>query len=156
MFKRENYNYALRILLFFLLFFSISSCNEKEFLIIEDGKYYIPAYRIQDIIGKDTLYSLHKRFFVFNYETNTEKFDSLSIVLLCNAINDSVPLSICEFDFQKMPNYSPKYKSSQILTADWTTNIVYYKWDIKNPGEIYLERGKSPNRVRKTMALICK
>ena len=137
------------------LFIVLSCVREKRFLIVEDDRYFEPAYRIEKVVGTDTFYYLGKRYYVYNYSSNKEVFDSLSIVLLCEAINDSLPLARSGFDFQEMPYYSARYEPGQPMTADWTTGIVFYSWDVEEGSVIEAEWGESPNYIRKKIEFNC-
>lgn len=144
------------IAIFFIIIITIISCNrEKEFLIIKDNRYFEPSHRLKKIIDNDSLYSLNRRFFVYNYQNNKEKFDSISLDMMCDAINDSLSLMKCSFDFQEVPYYQSEYKPNQGLSTDFTKTIVFYHWDISEPKVVKSEWGESFEKITKNIELIC-
>jgi hypothetical protein len=152
---RKHYHIAMKIIVYLMPLFIVLSCvREKRFLIVEDDRYFEPAYRIEKIVGTDTFYYLGKRYYVYNYSSNKDVFDSLSIGLLCKAISDSLPLARCDFNFQKMPYYSAKYEPGQSLTADWTKNITTYLWYMEEKDVIKSRWGEAPY-IRKKIEFNC-
>lgn len=111
-----------------------SSCNsDKSLLFVKDSRFFIPPLRVDRSINGNLTYRLYERYFVFNYSQNKSEFDSLSLDLLCRAINDSLLLSYCDFNFQDMGWWFGKYQEGDVLTADFTTLIVEYAWYIEEP-----------------------
>ena len=133
------------------------SCNiEDDFLIVEDKDYFEPQYRVFRTINSDTIYSLNKRFFVFNYQENKDTFYKASISLMCEAIkNDSLTVGRCHFNFQEMPWYSLEYNKRNSLTTDGTRRIVSYLWKMEDLEVISTEWGEIPKETEKKMELDC-
>lgn len=136
--------------------FVISSCiRENRFLIIRDADFMEPAYRFERVVANDSLYGLHERYFVFNYSYNERMFDSASIKLLCESLNDSLLVSFCSFDFQDMDNWWGKYDERDALGADFTKTIVVYTWDISQPRVLVASWGEIPNETRELIPFDC-
>lgn len=129
-----------------LLLVMLSSCmGQDELLFVRDTRYFEPQFRQDTLRYNKELYSLHRRYFVFGYSNNKERFDSVATDLVCHSLNDSLLLSYIIFDFQDMGRWS-RYEKGDILSADFTSNLAYFTWDISNPDSLnknwnYLNRG---------------
>ena len=129
----------LYLLIIAILFFSCE--REKRFLVIEDSDFFFPPYRFQMMDGGDSLYSLTKRFYVYNYEDNKLEFDSIVKNMIFEAIRDSVPLSNCEFIFLQMPNNSKMYNEGDIQSPGFKKRIASFYWQIDKKNKIYSKWG---------------
>ncbi|MFT4761093.1 MAG: hypothetical protein ACI9XO_004097 [Paraglaciecola sp.] len=75
--------------------------------------------------------------------------------MVCEAINDSLSIVKCYFDFQEVPYYHSKYKSNQVLSTDFTKTIVFYTWDISEPKVVISEWGEDVEMIKKTIDINC-
>ncbi len=126
-----------------LLIMTVSSCiGEDRFLIIRDTRYMEPQYRQDTFRYNKELFSLHRRYFVFNYSDFKEQFDSVATSLVCRSLNDSLLVTNVQFDFQDMGSQWGKYRDGDVLSADFTTPLVYFNWDISKPNIIVAQWGE--------------
>ena len=137
----------MRYIVIFILF--VVSCkSDTNLQIVHDTwKYKSREYRIdKDIKGE--IYNLSRRYFVFNYSSNKNNFDSLATEFLCNSLNDSLLVSNLYFDFQDMGYLGGRYEEGSILSADFTTNLVYFKWSINKPYIIETKWGEFNGQIK--------
>ena len=136
-------NLALKIIciLFYLI---LTSCNSQEkLLFVRDPDYFVPPFREYKSFNGMETYSLHERYFVFNYHGNKENFRAASIDLLCNKIKDSTKvIGWYNVDFQNM-GWLATYDPKDILSADFTDPIAFYSWEISNAQVIETVSGKN-------------
>ncbi len=139
--------YLLLILIFFI------SCEENSQLeIIRDSGYSEPAILKRKIINNYITFGLYERYFVFGYNKNKEKFDSIFPAMICHSLNNNEFLSRIDFIFEDYGNYY-KYNDGDILSADFTKTIVSVIWDIEKPGILKTKWGKE--RTQKFIPLKC-
>lgn len=121
-----------------LLSISVTICSDGgDLYIIEGSNDFNPPYRLNKIIDGDTLYYTEKTYFVFNYLPNKEIFDSISLRIMCDALNDSIPLSRLSLDFQDMDTYDTRPLEGAIYSSvALTIPIYYYAWNIENPFQV--------------------
>jgi len=108
-----------KIQIHFLFLLVLLSCTGK--LIIEEDKYKFvtPAYRVNS--QDTTKVSLSKRFFTRHYADNKVEFDYHIHEIMCQAVNDSIPITQFEFVFVDG------------LSHDWYNPLVTYVWRIEKP-----------------------
>ena len=128
--------------LFLFLIFAIFSCKEvKDLNFVRDQRFCEPKLRINDTIDGEILYSLHERYFVFGYNNNNSKFDSIINKMICLKINEKELLSRIDITFEDYGKYST-YEEGEMLSADFTKTIVSVVWDIEEPHKLKTEWGE--------------
>ena len=124
------------LFLIFHLIFIISSCKEESKLdLVRDTMFFEPKLRTNDTINGEILFSLHERYFVFGYNNNRAKFDSIIKKMICIKLNEKELLSRIDITFEDYGRYST-YEEGEILSADFTETIVSVVWDIKYPNRL--------------------
>lgn len=124
------------------LIFAIFACKEtKDLNFVRDQRFFEPKLRINDTIDGEILYSLHERYFVFGYNKNKAKFDSILIKMICKKLNEKELLSRIDITFQDYGKYST-YEEGEILSADFTKPIVSVVWDIEEPYKLKTKWGE--------------
>ena len=128
------------VVILFFLSIPITSCDLK---IKEDDFFVIPAYRTVKIDSLTTGTILHKRFFVKNYAYHKAQFDSISKNILCEALNDSIPLVRLDFTFL---DGEERYGSDL---------IAEYLWTLEHPNQIRIMKGEEMNYKEITVPFDC-
>lgn len=125
-------NLALNII-YILLCLNIFSCDSNnELLFVKDTRYSEPPFREYKTLNGIETYYLSERYFVFNYHGNKKRFKEASIDLLCKRIKDSTKLvGMYDVDFQDIGRFV-KYNPQDVLSADFSTPLAFYTWDISN------------------------
>ncbi|MBV6429830.1 MAG: hypothetical protein KIPDCIKN_04406 [Haliscomenobacter sp.] len=122
-----------------LLIIIISSCKEnKELSVARDPDYFEPPLRIDKRVKDRVCYKLYERYFVYGYNKNKEKFDSLAVDLLCKKMNEKELLSRLDIVFEDCGTYAT-YREGEIPSAAFTRTIVSLVWDMENPNIIKSE-----------------
>jgi len=133
----------MKKLLYYFPLLILFSCNNELFILADPG-YMIPEYRFNQKDESTNKVSLYRRYFVDNYSSNKIRFDSISLSIMCTAINnDSLFLSKLEFAFVDG------------VSKDWYVPIVSYTWVREKPNELDGRWGESPNYERKTRPFDC-
>lgn len=105
----------------------VTSCKLK---FREDDYFFIPAYRTEKLENGEIETSLHKRYFVQNYRFHKKQFEKEALDIICQEINDSIPLTYLDFSFVSG------------IDAGWYTPIAEYIWMIEKPDTIRISKGK--------------
>lgn len=128
----------------FILFFVVTALTSCKLKISEDNDYFIPAYRTKQIDSVTVEISLHKRYFVQNYRHNKEQFDSTALNIICQAINDSIPITDLDFTFIDGPG--------ELLYEE----IAEYLWNVDTPNKITIIWRDSQNYRDEIIPFNCK
>ncbi len=126
-------------LLIIIIAFSCSQTNELQ--IIRDYDYDEPAIHEKEKINNIAAFGLYERYFVFGYNRNKAKFDSILIKMICKKLNEKELLSRIDITFEDYGKYST-YEEGEILSADFTKTIVSVVWDIEEPHKLKTEWGE--------------
>ncbi len=105
---------------------------------VRDSDYFEPPLRIDERVKDRICFSLHERYFVFGYNKNKEKFDSLLVDLICKKMNGNELISNIQIVFEDCGKYAT-YEKGENLSADFTKTIVFLGWDMENPDIIKSE-----------------
>lgn len=132
----------IRILSKVLILFLVFSCSENtELQLIRDSGYDEPALHEKGRISNSATFGLYERYFVFGYNKNKAKFDSIVKKMICLKINEKELLSRIDITFEDYEKYST-YEEGEMLSADFTKTIVSVVWDIEEPHKLKTEWGE--------------
>ncbi len=132
----------IKISIILLTLFLIFSCTENtELLLVRDSRFFEPPLRIKDTLKEHYIYSFHERYFVFGYNMNKPKFDSIIQKMVCFKLNENELLIRLDITFEDYGKYS-KYQEGEVLSADFTKTIVSIVWDIEDPQSLKTEWGE--------------
>ncbi len=105
---------------------------------VRDPWYAEPSLRIDNRVKDRICYELYERYYVFGYNKNKEKFDSLAVDLLCKKMNKKELLSRVDIVFEDYGKYAT-YEEGENLLGDFKKMIVSLVWDMENPDIIKSE-----------------
>jgi hypothetical protein len=132
-----------RLLSKLLIIILVFSCTQnKELQIIRDSGYDVLTPHLKERINNITTFGLYERYFVFGYNNNKSKFDSIINKMICLKINEKELLSRIDITFEDYGKYST-YEEGEILSSDFTKTIVSVVWDIEDPHKLKTEWGEN-------------
>lgn len=143
--------------IFFTILLALTSCKqENRFLLVRDNDYFEPAYRFSEMSNNDSLFTLHERYFVFNYAANKDRFRDTVLHLICNRLNDSLSVSYYNVDFQEIWwSYSGTYEEGTPLPAEITKPIFSCIWDILIPDSVVFKYDKESHYDKEMNSFDC-
>lgn len=127
-----------RILILALVLHFMSCQSDRSLIFVRDNNYFEPSFRVREIIGRDTFFSLTERYLVFNYATNKEKFKEEALGLICDSLKTNRIILFCDFTFKNSGVCSRGYRCGQFSSADFDEAIFSATWEIEHPDSISL------------------